>query len=115
MSYPSVDIRRGSKVFARGEEIGEVVGISPNAVDVQKGTLRKHTYRIHIAYVVEAAEGVVDLDIDLSTVVSQSMCALRSCCANSFSPAWSRSAPGPSSVSVQGRLVVTVRSVWATR
>jgi len=66
MSYPgSVDIRRGSKVFARGEEIGEVVAISPNAVDVQKkGTLRKHTYRVPITYVVEAAEGVVDLDID---------------------------------------------------
>ena len=65
MSYPaSVDIRRGSKVFARGEQIGEVVDVSPNAVDVQKGTLRKHTYRVPIAYVVEAAEGVVDLDID---------------------------------------------------
>ena len=65
MSYPaSVDIRRGSKVFARGEEIGEVVDIGPNAVDVQKGTLRKHTYRVPISYVVEAAEGVVDLDID---------------------------------------------------
>jgi hypothetical protein len=65
MSYPaSVDIRRGSKVFARGEEIGEVVDLSPNAVDVQKGLLRKHTYRVPMAYVVEAAEGVVDLDID---------------------------------------------------
>ena len=63
-----VDVQHGWKVFAGAEEIGSVVDVSNDYLEVQRGLLRRHLYLIPTKYIVEAGEGVVDLDLDRSTL-----------------------------------------------
>lgn len=62
------DIQRGWKVFAGSEEVGEVESVEGRHLDVQRGLLFKHSYRIPETYIAEAADGVVDLGVDLDVV-----------------------------------------------
>ena len=63
-----VDVQHGWKVFAGAEEIGSVVGVSNDCLEVQRGLLRRHLYRIPTKYIEEAGEGLVDLNLDRSTL-----------------------------------------------
>jgi len=64
MTHPSVvAIQHGWKVFAKDEEIGHVVDVAPGHIDIQRGLLTKHRYRVPQSLITEAADGVVDLDV----------------------------------------------------
>lgn len=60
-------VRRGWKVFLGGERVGEVTDVGHDDITVKRGTLRKHTFRVPIASVVQAGDGVVDLRDDART------------------------------------------------
>jgi hypothetical protein len=69
MTHPSVvAIQHGWKVFAKDEEIGHVVDVAPGHIDIQRGLLTKHHYRVPQSLITEAADGVVDLDVDRASV-----------------------------------------------
>ena len=69
MTSPYVaDIQVGWKVFAGPEQIGEVTQVADDTLEVTRGTLRRHHYRIPKKYVTEATDGVVDLRIDPAAV-----------------------------------------------
>lgn len=69
MTHPTIlDVQKGWKVFAGADEIGHVTDVLPDAIDVQHGTLIRHTYRIPEAHINEASDGVVDLSVDRGTV-----------------------------------------------
>ena len=69
MTHPSVvGIQHGWKVFAKDEEIGHVVDVAPGHIDIQRGLLTKHRYRVPQSLITEAADGVVDLDVDRGAV-----------------------------------------------
>jgi hypothetical protein len=59
------DIQQGWKVYARSEEVGRVVDVAREHIDVGHGLLRRHLYRIPRVHVAEASGGIVDLDMDL--------------------------------------------------
>jgi hypothetical protein len=61
-------IQAGWKVFVGSEEVGEVVDVRGRHIDVRRGSLIKHEYRVPEAYIAEAADGVVDLKVDRATV-----------------------------------------------
>jgi hypothetical protein len=69
MTHPSiVAIQHGWKVFALADEIGQIVDVGPSHIDIQRGLLTKHRYRVPQTHIIEAADGVVDLDIDRESV-----------------------------------------------
>jgi hypothetical protein len=63
-------IQKGWKVFAGSEEVGEVTDVGAHDISVRRGTLLRHEFRIPEEYVAEAADGVVDLNVDRGTVES---------------------------------------------
>jgi hypothetical protein len=67
-SQQTFEIENGWKVFAGSEEVGEVVDVATDHLDVKRGTFRHHLYRIPKSYVAEATEGVVDLKLGRSHV-----------------------------------------------
>jgi len=58
------NVQRGWKVFAGDQEIGNVAEVATDELTVAKGTLVRHAYRIPADKVAEAADGVVDVEID---------------------------------------------------
>jgi len=59
------NVQRGWKVFAGDQEIGNVAEVATDELTVAKGTLVRHAYyRIPADRVAEAADGVVDVEID---------------------------------------------------
>jgi len=63
-------VQRGWKVFAKDQEIGNVIAVGQSEITVEKGGLVRHEYRIPGARVAEAADGVVDLAIDPNELAS---------------------------------------------
>lgn len=69
MTHPTIlDVQKGWRVYAGADEIGHVTDVLLDAIDVQHGTLIRHTYRIPEAHISEASEGVVDLSLDRESV-----------------------------------------------
>jgi hypothetical protein len=62
------DIRKGWKVFAGPDPIGEVSYVTTREVGVKRGRLIRHEYVIPIEYVGDAADGVVDLTVGRDAV-----------------------------------------------
>jgi hypothetical protein len=62
------EIRPGWKVFAGPDEVGEVVDLGDEDIEVRRGTLIRHTYRIPNEYIAQVGEGIVDLTIDSDAV-----------------------------------------------
>lgn len=58
------DIQVGWRVFAGSEQIGEVTRIRDDALEVERGRLRRHLYRFPRSLVKEATDGVVDLELE---------------------------------------------------
>jgi hypothetical protein len=63
-------IQKGWKVFAGSEEVGEVMEVGSHDISVRRGTILRHEFRVPEEYVVEAADGVVDLNADRATIDS---------------------------------------------
>lgn len=61
-------VHPGMKVFAGSDEIGKVTAVWDREFEVTRGLLFRHVYVIPTQYVAEAAEGVVDLNIDKDAV-----------------------------------------------
>jgi hypothetical protein len=69
MTQPLLDeIQVGWKVYAGSDEVGEVTDIWHESIDVGRGFLIRHHYRIPADYVAEAGDGKVDLGVDRATV-----------------------------------------------
>ncbi len=62
------NIRQGWKVYAGSDRIGEVAYVTGAELGVKSGRLIKHEYVIPIEFVVDAADGVVDLKISREDV-----------------------------------------------
>ncbi len=57
-------IRKGWKVFAGADQVGEVMDVGTHDISVGGGAPLRHVYRVPEEYVAEASDGVVDLRID---------------------------------------------------
>ena len=65
------NMRLGRKVFAGPDPVGEVAYIREHELGVKSGRLVKHEYVIHIDYVSDAADGVVDLKVGRDVVTER--------------------------------------------
>lgn len=69
MTQPMLEeIQVGWKVYAGEDEVGDVTEVRSESIDVRRGTLIRHEYRIPAEYVAEVSDGIIDLNIDRATV-----------------------------------------------
>jgi hypothetical protein len=61
------EVQPGWKVFAGADEVGKVAEAREHELDVRRGTIFQHTYRVPEVYVRDADDGIVDLSIDRGT------------------------------------------------
>lgn len=68
MPSPTLEeVQPGWRVFAGPDQVGTVADTREHEIEVTRGTLIRHTYRVPETYVRDADDGVVDLLIDRDT------------------------------------------------
>jgi hypothetical protein len=68
MTMVRTEVRVGWKVYAQSAEVGEVENVDHGDLLVRRGRLIQHHYRVPAEYVVNAGEGVVDLELDPDSI-----------------------------------------------